>query len=88
VIAIGENAHLVDARTDLHDLERDLGLDLGGTAATTVGGLVLNRLGRIPEVGAVLDIPGARIEVVAADRYGVGQVRVTKTGHPGRRKRV
>ncbi len=62
----------------LHDLP-DLGITLreehpGGY--TTVGGLVTDRLGRVPDgTGDVVDVDGWRVEVLAVDRRAVVKVR-------------
>lgn len=62
----------------LHDLP-DVGIALsedhpGGY--TTVGGLVTDRLGRVPDrPGDVVDVDGWRVEVLAVDRRAVVRVR-------------
>jgi CBS domain containing-hemolysin-like protein len=44
----------------------------------TLAGLVLTRLGRIPEVGDELRVDGWRITVMAMDRHRVAELRVAK----------
>jgi putative hemolysin len=43
----------------------------------TVGGFMLERLGRIPPVGDTLEIPGYDLKVVSMDGLRIGRVRVT-----------
>ena len=44
--------------------------------STTVGGLVCEQLGKVPDAGAELTLDGIRIEVLAADERRVDSVRV------------
>ena len=47
--------------------------------STTIGGLVGEWLGRVPQPGEVVDRDGVRIEVLASDDRRVEQVRLTKS---------
>jgi len=49
------------------------------TESTTVGGLVTEWLGHVPEAGETLERDGLSIKVLAANQVRVDQVRVTKT---------
>jgi len=56
------------------------------TESTTVGGLILEWLGRVPSSGEVVERHGLRLEVLAADELRVQQVRMTRleeTAHAG-----
>ena len=46
--------------------------------STTVGGLVTEWMGRVPEVGESIERDGIRIEVLAANELRVDQVRISK----------
>ncbi|HLG98444.1 MAG TPA: hemolysin family protein [Bryobacteraceae bacterium] len=60
----------------LHDL---LGFrPAEGTESTTVGGLMTEWVGHVPQVGETVERDGIRIEVLAADELKVEQVRVSK----------
>jgi len=48
------------------------------TESTTVGGLVMEWLGRVPETGEEAERDGIRIKVLAANHVRVDQVRVAK----------
>jgi len=73
-----DGALLVSGRMAVHDLNRaaDLGLP-EGPDFTTIGGLVVTRVGRIPRKGTAIDVSGTRIEVVEATPRRVVQVKVT-----------
>lgn len=47
--------------------------------STTVGGLVTEWLGRVPEPGESIEREGMRIEVLAANELRVDQVRISRT---------
>jgi CBS domain containing-hemolysin-like protein len=47
--------------------------------STTVGGLVTEWMGRVPEVGDTVERDGVRIEVLAANELRVDQVRISRT---------
>ncbi len=42
----------------------------------TIAGLLLERLGEIPEVGATLDLDGWQLEVTGMDRHRISEVTV------------
>ena len=47
-------------------------------ASTTVGGLVMEWLGRVPKPGEIIEQDGIRAEVLASDEMRVEQVRLSK----------
>jgi CBS domain containing-hemolysin-like protein len=49
------------------------------TESTTVGGLVSEWLGRVPDTGESVERDGIRVEVTAADERHVTEVRVSKS---------
>ncbi|MBI3948327.1 MAG: HlyC/CorC family transporter [Armatimonadetes bacterium] len=60
----------------IDDLNAGFGLDIEEPDADTVGGLVMNRLGRMPVVGDVVDDGRARFRVEAVSGLRVGRVSV------------
>jgi putative hemolysin len=83
-----DGSWLVDAHVELQDLERELGA--GGLATgpqfLTVAGLILEHLGRIPQIGEVVVINGWRLEVVDLDSHRIDKVIVSQLA--GRAARV
>jgi len=83
-----DGSWLVDAQIELQELERALGA--GGLASgvefMTLAGLILEQLGRIPQMGEVLVVNGWRIEVVDLDGHRIDKLIVTRL--PGRSARV
>jgi putative hemolysin len=64
---------LIPGTYPLHDLQ-DLGWTPPSGQFTTVAGLVLNRLGRVPQSGEWLEVDDWRIEVVLASERSIGRV--------------
>src|SRR3546814_7367433 len=69
VVQRGDGSWLIDGRAQLDELQDQLGLSAlaGDGGFHTVAGLVLYRLGRIPQMGDSVDLPGLRIEVMDMD---------------------
>jgi CBS domain containing-hemolysin-like protein len=61
-----------------------LGLELPEGDYETIGGLVMDRLGRIPRRGDVVETDGWRIQVVRMDGRRVGEVEITREPRAGR----
>jgi CBS domain containing-hemolysin-like protein len=59
---------------DLFDLRPEEGAE-----STTVGGLVTEWLGRVPQPGEAVERNGLRIEVLASNELRVEQVRLSKS---------
>jgi len=78
-----DGAVLLPGSFPIHDLP-DLGIDTDKTEDvdyTTVAGLVLDRLGRIPQTpGDTVTVAGLSLEVVAVRGRAITQVRVRRTG--------
>jgi putative hemolysin len=60
----------------IHDLP-DLGITLPQGPYTTVAGLVLDRLGRLPDPGDTVQVDGWQLEVLAVDHRAITRLRLT-----------
>src|SRR5215217_5476294 len=60
----------------IHDLP-DLGLTLPEGPYTTVAGLALDRLGRLPEAGETVGVDGWQLEVLAVEHRAITRLRLT-----------
>jgi CBS domain containing-hemolysin-like protein len=52
------------------------------TESTTVGGLVAEWVGHVPQVGETVEHDGLRVEILAGDERRVGQVRISRAEAP------
>jgi putative hemolysin len=87
VVKRDDGSWLVDAQIELQGLERSLGAGglAAGAAFITLAGLILERLGRIPQTGEVLVVNGWRLEVVDLDGNRIDKVIVSRlTGRSAR----
>jgi CBS domain containing-hemolysin-like protein len=71
-------AYRVDGAYPLADLERDLGWEPEADDAETLAGLVMERLGRIPRVGDVIEEDGWRIRVEAMERTRIRRLHMER----------
>ena len=75
---------LVDARTNILDLERALGIDFSNIEldedTETVGGLISNISGKIPEVNDNIPEPklGINFKILEADHRKIHKVLVSR----------
>src|SRR2546422_5622139 len=58
----------VKAQTEIADFNKAFGTNFSDTDFDTVGGLVVNRFGRLPKRGEAITIGGLRVQVLRADR--------------------
>jgi putative hemolysin len=63
----------------LSDLNDELGLDLPTDLSATIAGFMMNKLGRVPVVGDVVEFRGGQAEVVAMAGRRIAQVRLRRT---------
>jgi magnesium and cobalt transporter len=70
---------LVKALTEIDQFNEDVGTALVDENVDTVGGLVVNHLGRVPRKGDIFDYEGLRFEVLRADARQVHMLLVEKS---------
>lgn len=69
---------LIDARIGVDQVAELTGLEIRGEGFDTLGGFVLDRLGRIPGRGDAVDYDGASIQVVSTSGRRLRRLRVTR----------
>jgi magnesium and cobalt transporter len=69
--------YVVRGGLEVEDLEKTLGLDFGEYAATTVSGLIVEQMGRVPNPGEHISKKGATFEILSADRRRILTIRVS-----------
>lgn len=75
---LAEGSWLVSGQLRPDELAEATGFQMPGGDYETVAGLVLERLGVIPEPGAELLIDGWRLTVTAMDRHRIAELAVTR----------
>jgi CBS domain containing-hemolysin-like protein len=80
-VRIGD-AVLVDGGVHIREMVEQLGIELTANGADTVGGYVMERLGRLPRTGDEIESEGQRIRVVKMVGRRIGAVRITPLPTP------
>jgi CBS domain containing-hemolysin-like protein len=76
---LGDGRVVADAAVSLKDLFTHLGAEIDDESEhDSLGGMLTQQLGRIPEVGTALDKFGLRFVVRASDERKIGKVEVTR----------
>jgi putative hemolysin len=77
---LGGGVYLMDAKTDIDDINEELELKLPKERYDTIGGLVLKRLGRIPKPGERVTVGGITFEVMGVHKFGIKTVKAILPG--------
>jgi CBS domain containing-hemolysin-like protein len=82
---LGDDRARVTARLSVEELEELFDVSIEAEDVETVGGLLAQRLGRVPIPGAVATVAGLRLtaESLAGRRNRIGTVRVERIGAEG-----
>jgi CBS domain containing-hemolysin-like protein len=77
---ISEHEAVFDARMNIHDVGDVLGIDLAGELEEhefdTIGGLVYDRLGKVPTPGDEVRVNGCQVTVLTTQGHRIKKVRV------------
>jgi CBS domain containing-hemolysin-like protein len=74
---------LVSARYSVDDADDLLGAELPRGTWDTVGGLMLDLVGRVPDAGDSVEVDGYRLTAVDVRGRRIGRVRIERTGRHG-----
>lgn len=75
----GSASETLDGRLTLDAFARRTGLTLPDGPYETLGGFLMDRLGRLPAAGDAVDVAGHRLTVVAVEGWRVSEVRLAST---------
>ena len=76
ITPVSENVYEIDAACPLDVLAETCGIEIPETDAETVGGLVLDRLGRLAKTGDSVTINAHRLMVIQADPTRIRKIRL------------
>jgi Mg2+/Co2+ transporter CorC/osmotically-inducible protein OsmY len=74
--SVREGLAIVGATARLREVEEVLDVRFPRSPSTSMGGLMYERLQRVPKPGDVIDLPGMRIEVLSVDGARIRELRV------------
>src|SRR5690606_38298575 len=72
----GDRSYVVDASTNVRQLNRLMSWDLPTDGPKTLNGLIIERLETIPEPGTELTVDGYPIEILTTSEHAIKQARV------------
>ena len=78
VTALGLDAFRMDAGLAISDINEELGLEIPEGDYQTLAGFILDRMGRIPEVGDVMEYGELRITIKAMERVKIEEVELRR----------
>ncbi|HET9492915.1 MAG TPA: hemolysin family protein [Chloroflexia bacterium] len=78
IVTLPDGSIRIDGMAALADVREQLALDLNGIEADTMGGYVLNTLGRVPTEGELLALPDCSVLVAEMDGTRVASVVLTR----------
>ena len=78
VAYVGEGNYIVHGGAEIEELEETLGVDLGEPDVTTVSGLIVDHLGKVPVPGEMIVLDGLSVEILSSDRKKIQTMRVKK----------
>ncbi len=81
IILKEENQYIIDGLTPIRDINRELNWSLYGDAST-IGGLIISELKRIPEEDEVIELFDLRINILRKSAHRIKTLLVTKLVDP------
>ena len=77
---LDENTYIVDARIDLHEVNEKLEIEMPADEVESIGGLLAELLGRVPNPGDEVEYGGVKFTVLEADERKAIKVRIEIPG--------
>jgi len=75
---VSEGVFELEGTMHLDDIRKMAGVNCSSEEYDTIGGFVLEKLGRIPKKGEKVQLPTATIQVLKVDKNRIIEVRITK----------
>jgi CBS domain containing-hemolysin-like protein len=76
IIRNEDGSYLIDGSAEIKKVEELFHKEIEADDFTTVAGLLIRKLGRVPAVGEKIEFAGIQFEVVDADAHRVNRVRL------------
>jgi CBS domain containing-hemolysin-like protein len=75
---VSQDEAIFDATVSIDDVNDALDLELQGEDVDTIGGLLYERLGKVPAMGDLIDLDGVRLAVESTHGRRIRKVRVKR----------
>ena len=80
----GDGSYIVSGGAEIKELEETLSIDFGDLDVTTVSGLIVGHLGKVPSPGETVQLNGLLFEILSADQKRIQSMRMRKSEHSER----
>lgn len=77
-----ENTFTIDASINLDDFNDLVGVDLQTDDSDTLGGFIFSQIGRVPEIGEIIETNGALLRIENIEGRRIRKVHVTRHDPP------
>jgi putative hemolysin len=84
IVELSADEAIFDATVSIDDVNDTLDLQLQGEDVDTIGGLLYERLGKVPSLGDRIELDGVRLTVESTHGRRLRKVRVTRQGERAR----
>jgi putative hemolysin len=84
IVEVSADEAIFDATVSIDDVNDTLDLRLQGEDVDTIGGLLYERLGRVPALGDRIELDGVRLTVESTHGRRLRKVRVSRQGERAR----
>lgn len=75
---VNENTVLTDAKVDIEEIESFFNIEMPEGPYESVGGLIINQLGRLPEAGETIQVANLDFQVISASERKINTVKVQR----------
>lgn len=75
----GDGSYIVNGGAEIKELEETLSIDFGDLDVTTVSGLIVGHLGKVPSPGETVLLDGLLVEILSSDQKRIQSMRVRKS---------
>jgi CBS domain containing-hemolysin-like protein len=82
IVEVSRDEAIFDATVSIDDVNDALDLELQGEDVDTIGGLLYERLGKVPAMGDLVELDGVRLAVEATHGRRIRKVRVKRRHRP------
>ena len=73
---------VIDGSATVGEVEDELDIEIGNGGEATIGGHVVELLGRVPEPGEIVELEGVPLEIVVVDQARILELRVAVADPP------
>ena len=82
----GDGSYIVSGGAEIEELEETLDIDFGDLDVTTVSGLIVGHLGKVPSPGETVLLDGLSVEILSSDQKRIQSMRVRKSEEREKKK--